>query len=68
MSDQLTVEQFRYLDGLVTVKYALEFDRAIRTFIDDLTEEGLHLDDVKQYMKEREERVYFEYRNFNVKD
>jgi len=53
------------MNGLVVTKQAEAFDNAIRNFIIDLAEEGFTVDDVKKYIQERQERIYFEFRNFD---
>ena len=62
---QLTKLQFDYMDSLVEIKQAEAFDHAIRNFIIDLVEEGFDLNQVRQYMKEREERIFFEFRGYD---
>jgi len=62
---QLTKLQFDYMDSLVQIKQAEAFDNAIRSFIIDLVEEGFDLNQVRQYMKEREERIFFEFRGYD---
>jgi uncharacterized protein YbcC (UPF0753/DUF2309 family) len=62
---QLTKLQFDYMDSLVEIKQAEAFDNAIRNFIIDLVEEGFDLNQVRQYMKEREERIFFEFRGYD---
>jgi len=51
------------MDGLVVIKQAEAFDNAIRNFIIDLVEEGFDLDEIKEFVKERQERIFFEFRN-----
>jgi hypothetical protein len=65
MAKELTTLQFSYMDGLVQIKQAEVFDNAIRNFIIDLVEEGFDLNQVKQYVKEREERIFFEFRGYD---
>jgi len=65
MAKELTKLQFDYMDSLVQIKQAEAFDNAIRNFIIDLVEEGFDLNQVKQYMKEREERIFFEFRGYD---
>ena len=65
---QLTKLQFDYMDSLVRIEEAKAFDDAIRSFIIDLIEEGFDLNQVKQYMKEREERIFFEFRGYDEQD
>jgi hypothetical protein len=65
MVKELTTLQFSYMDGLVQIKQAEVFDNAIRNFIIDLVEEGFDLNQVKQYVKEREERIFFEFRGYD---
>ena len=62
---QLTKLQFDYMDSLVRIEEAKAFDNAIRSFIIDLIEEGFDLNQVRQYMKEREERIFFEFRGYD---
>jgi len=59
----ITKEQFDMMDGLVIIKQAEAFDNAIRNFIIDLVEEGFDLDEIKEFVKERQERIFFEFRN-----
>jgi len=59
----ITKEQFDMMDGLVVIKQAEAFDNAIRNFIIDLVEEGFDLDEIKEFVKERQERIFFEFRN-----
>ena len=65
MTRELTTLQFNYMDSLVRIKQAEAFDNAIRNFIIDLVEEGFDLGQVRQYIKEREERVFFEFRGYD---
>ena len=65
MTRELTTLQFNYMDSLVRIKQAEAFDNAIRSFIIDLVEEGFDLGQVKQYMKEREDRIFFEFRGYD---
>jgi hypothetical protein len=58
MAKELTTLQFDYMDSLVQIKQAEAFDNAIRNFIIDLVEEGFDLNQVRQYLKEREERIF----------
>ena len=62
---QLTKLQFDYMDSLVRIEEVKAFDNAIRSFIIDLIEEGFDLNQVRQYMKEREERIFFEFRGYD---
>jgi hypothetical protein len=62
---QLTKLQFDYMDSLVQIEEVKAFDNAIRSFIIDLVEEGFDLNQVRQYMKEREERIFFEFRGYD---
>jgi len=65
MTKELSTVQFNYIDSLVVTKQSEAFDNAIRNFIIDLIEEGFTIDDVKKYIKEKEDRVFFEFRNYN---
>ena len=65
MTRELTTLQFNYMDSLVRIKQAELFDNAIRNFIIDLEDEGFDLGQVKQYMKEREDRIFFEFRGYD---
>jgi len=65
MTKELTTLQFNFMDSLVQIKQAEAFDNAIRNFIIDLVEEGFDLNQVRQYMKEREERIFFEFRGYD---
>lgn len=65
MAKELSTVQFNYIDSLVVTKQSEAFDNAIRNFIIDLIEEGFTIDDVKKYIKEKEDRVFFEFRNYN---
>ena len=65
MTRELTTSQFNYMDGLVRIKQAELFDNAIRNFIVDLEDEGFDLGQVRQYIKEREERIFFEFRGYD---
>ena len=65
MTRELTTLQFNYMDSLVRIKQAEAFDNAIRSFIIDLVEEGFDLGQVRQYIKEREERIFFEFRGYD---
>ena len=65
MTKELSTVQFNYIDSLVVTKQSESFDNAIRNFIIDLIEEGFTIDDVKKYIKEKEDRVFFEFRNYN---
>lgn len=65
MTKELSTRQFDYMDSLVQIKQAEAFDNAIRNFIIDLVEEGFDLGQVRQYMKEREERIFFEFRGYD---
>jgi hypothetical protein len=53
------------MDSLVQIEGVKAFDNAIRSFIIDLVEEGFDLNQVRQYMKEREERIFFEFRGYD---
>lgn len=68
MAKELTKLQFDYMDSLVQIKQAEAFDNAIRNFIIDLVEEGFDLNQVRQYIKEREERIFFEFRGYDEED
>lgn len=59
----ITKEQFDMMDSLVVIKQAEAFDSSIRNFIIDLVEEGFDLDEIKEFVKERQERIFFEFRN-----
>ena len=65
MTRELTTLQFNYMDSLVRIKQAEVFDNAIRNFIIDLEDEGFDLGQVKQYIREREERIFFEFRGYD---
>ena len=65
MAKELSTLQFNFMDSLVQIKQAEAFDNAIRNFIIDLVEEGFDLNQVRQYMKEREERIFFEFRGYD---
>jgi len=65
MARELTTLQFNYMDSLVRIKQAELFDNAIRNFIIDLEDEGFDLGQVRQYIKEREERIFFEFRGYD---
>lgn len=65
MTKELTTLQFNFMDSLVQIKQAEAFDNAIRNFIIDLVEEGFDLNQVKQYIKEREDRIFFEFRGYD---
>jgi hypothetical protein len=65
MAKELSTLQFNFMDSLVQIKQAEAFDNAIRNFIIDLVEEGFDLNQVKQYVKEREERIFFEFRGYD---
>ena len=68
MSKELTTLQFNFMDSLVQIKQAEAFDNAIRSFIIDLVEEGFDLNQVRQYMKERQERIFFEFRGYDQEE
>jgi hypothetical protein len=68
MAQQLSIRQFDYMNGLVVTKQAEAFDNAIRSFMIELTEEEFTVEDVKKYIQERQERIYFEFRNFDIKE
>jgi hypothetical protein len=68
MTKELTKLQFDYMDSLAQIKQAEAFDNAIRNFIIDLVEEGFDLNQVRQYMKEREERIFFEFRGYDQEE
>ena len=68
MSKELTTLQFNFMDGLVQIKQAEAFDNAIRNFILDLVKEGFDLNQVGQYMKERQERIFFEFRGYDQEE
>jgi hypothetical protein len=68
MTKQLSTRQFDYMDGLVQTKQAESFDNAIRNFIIDLVEEGFTVEDVKKYIQERIERMYFEFRGYDSEE
>ena len=68
MAQRLSTRQFDYMNSLVVTKQAEAFDNAIRNFIIDLAEEGFTVDDVKRYIQEKQERVYFEFRNFDKEE
>jgi hypothetical protein len=65
MAKELSTLQFNFMDSLVQIKQAEAFDNAIRNFIIDLVEEGFDLNQVKHYVKEREERIFFEFRGYD---
>ena len=65
MTKQLSTRRFEYMDSLVVTKQAEAFDNAIRSFIIELNEEGFTIEDVKKYIQERQERIYFQFRNFD---
>lgn len=53
------------MEGLVLTNSSKQFDNAIRSFIIDLVEEGYTVDDVKKFIQEKQERVYFEFRGYD---
>ena len=53
------------MEGLVLTNSSEQFDNAIRSFIIDLVEEGYTVDDVKNFIQEKQERVYFEFRGYD---
>lgn len=53
------------MEGLVLINSSEQFDNAIRSFIIDLVEEGYAVDDVKKFIQEKQERVYFEFRGYD---
>lgn len=53
------------MEGLVLINSSEQFDNAIRSFIIDLVEEGYTVDDVKKFIQEKQERVYFEFRGYD---
>ena len=68
MAQQLSTRQFDYMNGLVVTKQAEAFDNAIRSFMIELTEEEFTVEDVKKYIQERQGRIYFEFRNFDIEE
>jgi len=68
MAKELSTRQFGLMDGLVQIKQAQAFDNAIRNFIIDLVEEGFDLNQVRQYIREKEERIFFEFRGYDQEE
>lgn len=68
MKKELSTLQFNFMDSLVQIKQAEAFDKAISSFIMDLVEEGFDLNQVKQYIQERKERIFFEFRGYDEEE
>lgn len=65
MEKKITTREFDRMEGLVLTNSSEQFDNAIRSFIIDLVEEGYTVDDVKKFIQEKQERVYFEFRGYD---
>lgn len=65
MEKKITTREFDRMEGLVLINSSEQFDNAIRSFIIDLVEEGYTVDDVKKFIQEKQERVYFEFRGYD---
>jgi len=64
MEKKINTREFDRMEGLVLINNSKQFDNAIRSFIIDLVEEGYTVDDVKKFIQEKQERVYFEFRGY----
>lgn len=65
MEKKISTREFDRMEGLVLTNSSKQFDNAIRSFIIDLVEEGYTVDDVKKFIQEKQERVYFEFRGYD---
>lgn len=65
MEKKIATREFDRMEGLVLINSSEQFDNAIRSFIIDLVEEGYTVDDVKKFIQEKQERVYFEFRGYD---
>ena len=65
MEKKIATREFDRMEGLVLTNSSKQFDDAIRSFIIDLVEEGYTVDDVKKFIQEKQERVYFEFRGYD---
>ena len=65
MEKKISTREFDRMEGLVLINSSEQFDNAIRSFIIDLVEEGYTVDDVKKFIQEKQERVYFEFRGYD---
>lgn len=65
MEKKISTREFDRMEGLVLTNSSEQFDNAIRSFIIDLVEEGYTVDDVKKFIQEKQERVYFEFRGYD---
>jgi len=65
MQKKINTLKFDHMESLVLINSSKQFDNAIRNFIIDLVEEGYTVDDVKKYIQEKQERVYFEFREYD---
>ena len=65
MQKKINTLKFDHMESLVLINHSNQFDNAIRNFIIDLIEEGYAVDDVKKFIQEKQERVYFEFREYD---
>lgn len=65
MTSKISTREFERMEGLVVTNSSEQFTNAIRSFIIDLVEEGYTVNDVKKFIEEKQERVYFEFRNYD---
>ena len=52
------------MDSLILIKHGENFDNAIRSFIIDLVEEGFEVNDVREFVNERVENIFKDFKNY----
>ena len=61
---RLSDTKYNYMDSLILIKHGENFDNAIRSFIIDLVEEGFEVNDVREFVNERVENIFKDFKNY----
>ena len=56
--------KYTYMDILILIKHGEKFDNSIRSFIIDLVEEGFEVNDVREFVNERVENIFKDFKNY----
>ena len=61
---RLSDTKYNYMDSLILIRQGENFDNAIKSFIIDLVEEGFEVNDVREFVNERVENIFKDFKNY----
>ena len=61
---RLSDTKYNYMDSLILIRQGENFDNAIKSFIIDLVEEGFEVSDVREFVNERVENIFKDFKNY----